>query len=165
MSLVDRAWQTGLRLAFPVVRAWWFIRRRPHRGALVAIWVDGAVLLIRSSYRAGWSFPGGGIKAGESPADAAAREVMEEVGLSVVVAEPAMVIEGAWDGRPDTVFFYRVTLEEEPRLRLDHREVVGARFVRPEGLAGMRFTGPVAVYLRPWMAGSRPDVTGEGGQG
>ena len=108
---------------------------------------------------------GGGIKAGESPADAAAREVMEEVGLSVVVAEPAMVIEGAWDGRPDTVFFYRVTLEEEPRLRLDHREVVGARFVRPEGLAGMRFTGPVAVYLRPWMAGLRPDMTGGGGQG
>ena len=155
MSVVDRAWQTGLRVAFPVVRAWWFIRRRPHRGALVAIWVDGAVLLIRSSYRAGWSFPGGGIKTGESPAEAAAREVMEEVGLSVMVAEPAVVVEGAWDWRPETVFVYRVTLEGEPRLRLDHREVVGARFVRPEGLAGMRFTGPVAVYLLPWMAGSR----------
>ena len=147
-GVVDRGWQLALRAAYPLARVWWRVRRPPHRGALVALWHDGSLLLIRSSYKRGWSFPGGGIEAGESPAAAARREVAEEVGLSVRVDEPAEIVEGAWEGRPETVHFYTVHLEALPRLRLDNREVIGAEFVRPERLDGMSFTGPVAAYLR-----------------
>jgi 8-oxo-dGTP diphosphatase len=47
----------------------------------------GRVLLVDPNYREHWSFPGGMIDAGEHPAQACAREVAEEVGLSVEVGE------------------------------------------------------------------------------
>jgi 8-oxo-dGTP diphosphatase len=55
---------------------------------------DGAVLLVRQSYRRGWGVPGGLLKRGETPEDAARREVLEEVGLRIeLVGEPAVVVE------------------------------------------------------------------------
>ncbi|MGH9275104.1 MAG: NUDIX domain-containing protein, partial [Acidimicrobiales bacterium] len=50
---------------------------------------DGAMLLVRLSYRQSWGVPGGLLKRGEVPADAARREVREEVGLEIeLVGEP-----------------------------------------------------------------------------
>jgi len=54
---------------------------------------DGALLLVRQSYRKGWAVPGGLLKRGETPEDAARREVLEEVGLDIeLVGEPAVVV-------------------------------------------------------------------------
>ena len=49
------------------------------RGMLLAHWHDGP--------RAAWTLPGGGLEAGEDPADAVVREVREETGFNVVVDE------------------------------------------------------------------------------
>ena len=49
------------------------------RGMLLAHWHDGP--------RAAWTLPGGGLDAGEDPADAVVREVREETGFDVVVDE------------------------------------------------------------------------------
>ena len=55
---------------------------------------DGAVLLVRQTYRKAWGIPGGLLKRGESPEDAALREVAEEVGLAIeLVGEPAVVVD------------------------------------------------------------------------
>ncbi len=40
----------------------------------------GRVLLVRGRLAAGWSLPGGGVAAGEPPAEAVLRELAEEVG-------------------------------------------------------------------------------------
>jgi hypothetical protein len=40
------------------------------------------LLLVRSSYRSGWHWPGGGVRRGETPKEAARRELTEEIGLS-----------------------------------------------------------------------------------
>ncbi|MEV0386532.1 NUDIX hydrolase [Nonomuraea sp. NPDC050643] len=59
----------------------------------------GRVLLVDPNYREHWSFPGGIIDAGEHPAQACAREVMEEVGLAVEVGGLLTV---SWvDGLPN----------------------------------------------------------------
>jgi 8-oxo-dGTP diphosphatase len=55
---------------------------------------DGALLLVRQSYRNRWGVPGGLLKKGETSDVAARREVLEEVGLEIeLLGEPAVVVD------------------------------------------------------------------------
>lgn len=144
--LVDRAWQAAYRAAYLGLRIWWRVRPVAHRGALVAVYVDGKLLLIRNSYRRGWTLPGGGVEPGEKSIDAAARELREELGLVVAIGSVPIVVRGAWEGRPETVDIFDLTLSAEPSLHLDNREVIEARLVDPAAVSSMRLTGPAASY-------------------
>lgn len=80
----------AMRMANRLRFAWWRLRKPHVYGAKVIVLnADGDVLLIRHSYIRShqWMLPGGGIGRGETPAVAAAREVAEEVGLSVGTLE------------------------------------------------------------------------------
>ncbi|CAN7274612.1 NUDIX domain-containing protein [Devosia sp. LjRoot16] len=60
--------------------------RQPPNAASVALIDRDKVLLIqraRKPYFGMWSLPGGRLEAGETPEQAAEREILEEVGLSV----------------------------------------------------------------------------------
>ena len=153
-TLVDRGWRLVFRTAYPLARLWWRVRRRPHRGALVALSVDGAVLLVRASYRPEWSLPGGGVEPGEDPAEAAAREMREELGLSLALDTAPVVVTGRWDGRPETVSVFELALAERPALRLDGREVIGAEYFPAGAWAGLRLSGPARAYLAARRAGT-----------
>ena len=144
---VDLAWRTAFRLGFLIARAWWRLWRPRHEGALVALYVGPAVLLVRASYRTEWNFPGGGIRRGETPEAAARRELVEEIGLAAPVLRPARVVCGVWDGRRDKVHFFELRLDKPPALKLDNREIVAARFISPKDVSKEMLTGPVAAYL------------------
>ena len=78
-------------------------------GAMCAIRRDdGALLLVRHSYRPRWGIPGGLCRTREDVADGARREVLEEVGLDVeLVGEPAVVVD-PYERRVDVVFAARL---------------------------------------------------------
>ncbi|WP_277184694.1 NUDIX domain-containing protein [Caballeronia sp. BR00000012568055] len=145
--VIDAIWRLVLRLGFPLARAWWHIRRPHHEGALVAIYVGQALLLVKSSYRAEWSFAGGSLQPGETPIAAARREMEEEIGLTPHSLRAAGSVSGIWDGRQDRVHFFELHLDCLPELRLDNREITATRVVLPEELGSIPLTGPVASYL------------------
>jgi len=145
--LIDAVWRRVLRLGFRLARAWWYLRRPRHEGALVAIYVGRALLLVKSSYRAEWNFPGGSVRPGETPDAAARREMDEEIGLSSCPLLPAGSACGIWDGRRDRVHFFELHLDCLPELRLDNREVIAVHLASPEELQGIALTAAVTAYL------------------
>jgi 8-oxo-dGTP pyrophosphatase MutT (NUDIX family) len=146
--LVDAVWRLALLLAYRGLRAWWFLRRPHHRGAVAALWHGGRVLLVRTSYRRCWCFPGGGIGRDEPPEAAVARELREEIGLAVAPSlRLAQVTTHHWENRDDEVHLFEGELAAPPRLVLDNREIVTARFFAPEELAGIELPPHVRAYL------------------
>ncbi|MGP3970275.1 NUDIX hydrolase [Streptomyces sp. 6N223] len=59
----------------------------PVAYGLVALWHTGRLLLVHVRHRDCWELPGGGIDPGETPREAAARELWEEAGQRVEPGE------------------------------------------------------------------------------
>jgi 8-oxo-dGTP diphosphatase len=101
---------------------------------------DGAMLLVRQAYRSRWGIPGGLLKRGEDPADAAMREVLEEVGFAVeLVGEPAVVVDAA-PQRIDIVF--RARPANHADIRETHPstpEIVETKWFAPDELPELQF--------------------------
>lgn len=74
--------------------------RNPYPTVDVIIEIDGGIVLIERAHEpVGWALPGGFMDYGESPEDAARREVMEETGLEVELLE-LLSVYGAPDRDP-----------------------------------------------------------------
>ncbi|NLH82309.1 MAG: NUDIX domain-containing protein [Phyllobacteriaceae bacterium] len=100
----------------------------------------GRVLLLRHTYIPGWYFPGGGVEANESAAEAAAREILEETGIRLL-ALPRLVslhLNTRVSGRDHVAFFHAETAETTPRARLGEIAEVGffGLDALPEGVTG-----------------------------
>jgi len=120
----------------------------------VAVWYAGRILAVRQSYRPNPSWPGGGIHRGETPREAARRELAEELGLRVAAEDLVLVREivSEWDFRHDHVRVFELHLAAEPRITIDNREIVAARFVAPEALLAAPGLAP---FMREHLAALR----------
>lgn len=133
-NIVDRAYQVAYVCAYRLMRTYWGIRRPTTHGALVALWHEGEVLLVRNSYVPYYSAPGGYVHRGESSVQAALRELREEVGVYAQPEELTRVIDEThdWEGKRDHVEIFSLDLAHRPNVQVDHREVIQAEWVSPE---------------------------------
>jgi ADP-ribose pyrophosphatase YjhB (NUDIX family) len=117
-----------LPLAHSIRHYWRRWRGAPIAGVSVVITnLSGDVLLLKHSYGPKvWALPGGGLNAGEDPAEAARREVREELGMAIGKVEAIAVIEEVISGAPHTAHLFAAVCDQHPRP--DRREVTEARF-------------------------------------
>jgi ADP-ribose pyrophosphatase YjhB (NUDIX family) len=101
---------------------------------------DGALLLVRLSYRNSWGVPGGLLQRGETPEAAVRREVAEEVGVAVVtVGDPAVVVDEVAQ-RIDVVFRARLAPGVDPAsARASSPEILEAGWFPITDLPDLQF--------------------------
>jgi ADP-ribose pyrophosphatase YjhB (NUDIX family) len=116
---------------------WSFLLMRPVTLGVRAIVVDAdeRVLLVRHGYASGWHFPGGGVEAGETCAEALARELKEEA-MVVIDGEPLLhgVFLNTQSSRRDHVVVYLVRTFRVIGARTPDWEIKEARFFPRSGL-------------------------------
>lgn len=98
-----------LRLAHQLRRAYWRALRPTTLGSRCIVLSGGSVLLVRHTYERWWYLPGGGVKRGESFADAAQREVREETGLRVQALKLLHLYHSRNEGKSDHVAVFVAT--------------------------------------------------------
>lgn len=156
-QLMDPLYRAAFATGFRSARLLWRVTRPRHQGALVAVLVGDSMLLVRQSYRPELSMPGGGVSPGETAAEAALRELDEELAIDADGGglREVHVATGLWDGRIDTVTFFELRCATPPTVELDNREIVDATLVPIDAIDPATVTGPVAAYL-DWRRGVRP---------
>lgn len=93
---------------------------------------DGAVLLVRQSYRRAWTLPGGLLKRNEEPMAAAIRELEEEIGITVELEDNPKVVVDSRSRRVDIIYRTQFSGDEEPSPRSP--EILDARWFPPHAL-------------------------------
>ncbi len=90
------------------VARYWLLRvfgsQKDIAGVRVILFHDDRVVLVRHWFTPGvWTLPGGGIKKGETPSEAAVREVDEEIGYKINSFGGQVGIYSGRMGRKDSV--------------------------------------------------------------
>jgi 8-oxo-dGTP diphosphatase len=133
--MVDLLYRVAYRGAYRMMRVYWAVLRPQVHGALVAIWNNGEILLVRNSYVPYHSLPGGYVHRNETGRDAAVRELLEETGIRAAPTELRVALDRQhqWEGKREHIEFFELDVAERPRIQVDDREVIDAQFSREKG--------------------------------
>jgi ADP-ribose pyrophosphatase YjhB (NUDIX family) len=123
---------------------------------------DGAALLIKRGkppYKDYWSLPGGKVELGETLADAAARELFEETGLTGDLAGPVEIFDSIQrdeTGRVQAHFVLAVFVSEKPEGTLIAGDDAAAAEWVPFNELDNRLSTPATVERIRRLAGQVP---------
>lgn len=124
----------------------------PKLAAGVAVFRDDALLLVRrvmNPQRGLWAVPGGWVDAGQDPREAAAREAMEEAGVTVEVGDIVDVFASApADGGAVFILFSARWVDGEP---VPGDDADRAAFFARDALPPLAFPSDQAAVAR-WPA-------------
>lgn len=128
----------------------------PKVAAAVLIEQEGRVLLVRRAgepFRGFWSLPAGFINGGEDPAQAAARECLEETGLTVRVTRVLDIISGKEHPRgADFIIVYEAEVLDGELRPDDDADAV--EWFRRENLPQLAFRATQVVLGRDYQRSS-----------
>mgnify|MGYP006088652321 FL=1 len=126
--------------------------------AIGIVLIEKSVVLIAKrpkdkSYGGLWEFPGGKLEAGESPSDAATRELREELGIHIDVVGELEPFDHAIDSGKVLRFYPLICrhLNQEVTLT-EHTEFLWAK---PSDLSKLNFAAPdypVIQQLEEWLS-------------
>lgn len=142
----------ALRRAHGLRLWWWRKSGRTVRGCnVIAANAHGHVLLVRHSYHASgvWMLPGGGLGVGESPVDAACRELAEEVRCTLAGPHHLGTFTLDRSGWTNVIEVVAGTTTDLPRP--DGREIAEARFFDPHALPHPN-GGSAQTIIASWLA-------------
>ncbi len=132
----------------------WRLFKPLSNGVYIAVWCKNKVLLIKNSYKNDFTLPSGGIKKGEHPNIAAARELFEEVNIKVKPDELKFV--GAYSNRyeykRDTINLFEIRFKSEPAFKVDNREVIWAAFIDSADVMRFQLFPTVRTYLQNYLS-------------
>lgn len=113
------------------------------------------VLMVHTTYKDYWDIPGGYVEPGESPREAALREVREELGLSIVVTKLLAVDWAPSEAEGDKLLFLFAgpELPEDVAFEFSDGEIDEARYVAVDELPEYTIER-LARRLRSALAGS-----------
>lgn len=157
VALIDKGFQAAYWVAHRLLRGYWAVKKPQTRGALVALWHAGEVLVVKNSYRVQYTLPGGYVHPGESAANAGARELREEVGIHCDASQLSLAYEGQhpFEFRRDSLVILETKVGARPTPKVDNREVVWAGFKSPKELLEMSIVPHLRDYLLQPEAAAR----------
>lgn len=146
--------RVAYRCAYRLMRVYWGTVHPNTHGALVAVWWQGKILLVRNSYVPYYSLPGGYVRPWESGTQAAVRELLEETGIT---ARPeqlrrAVDLTHHWEGKRDHVEIFELDVAQPPRIQVDNREVVSAEFFAPATALTLDLFPPIRDAIQHHLA-------------
>ena len=118
-----------LNFLFAIQKQAWRLLRPRTRGVKVMIFrANGDLLLVRNTYGRPDLFvlPGGGVRPFEDPAEAARREIREELGVEVTELSLLSRHASTAEGKRDDIFLFEGHTDAAPRV--DGFELHEARF-------------------------------------
>jgi 8-oxo-dGTP pyrophosphatase MutT (NUDIX family) len=124
---------------------------------------DGRILVVKPTYKAGWTIPGGQMEAdGESPWEACRREVREEIGLELSSGRLVCVdFLRPKTHRPGGVRFLfdggEVSADRRAEIVLQDGELEDHRWVTPDEAAEL-LSGPVGRRVAAALAALADDL-------
>jgi 8-oxo-dGTP diphosphatase len=130
---------------------------------------EGRILICRRTreqfHALKWEFPGGKVEPGESPEQALARELEEELGLRQATGAEITRYEFCYPAKPPIllIFFRVMQFQGEPANRIFHemRWELPARLVDFDFVEGdLRFIGELAGYTGLYAPSDQTGRTG-----
>jgi 8-oxo-dGTP diphosphatase len=130
-----------------------------HRLSSVAVILEnpvGQALIVKANYKSYWSFPGGVIDKGETPKEAAIREVREEVGLDISTDNLLFVavVDRKSDDAHTYQFIFRASINTSaiPRIVLQSSELEDFALVTKDEIASDN--RPYGKVIHHWVNGA-----------